>query len=219
MAGNSDDEVFPPTALDDVRDAMTFLRASYPVDAITLGGICSGAYHAFQAAAAGMPVNAILLVNPSDFFLSKDMIFRENRLAERAYVSSIPSDRIFLFRAIRKVITGQLDAWEVLRTHFKWILSSATMLRDLARRLGFRLRHDLGLQLRGITSGGVEVIFVFARGEPGLDLLNYLAGSTLAGLADKCRVHVINGGDHVFTQSTARDEVEDILSTELFSIK
>ena len=66
--GQPDNEVFSPAALDDVRAAIEFIRRRYGVSDITLGGLCSGAYHSLRAAVAGLQVHRILLINPENYF-------------------------------------------------------------------------------------------------------------------------------------------------------
>ena len=61
------------------------------------------------------------------------------------------------------------------------------------------------------------MVFVFSRGEPGIDLLNLQAGYSLKRLAERCRIHTISGGDHVFTRSGPRAMMEKIVSDELFA--
>jgi len=211
-------DVFPEHALSDIKDAINFLSANYTIESIALGGICSGAYHAFRAVAESFPVSGVLLVNPSNYFPSENMSVRENPPAERGYSLDLPSDRIFVLRGLRKLLTGQVDRWEVMRTHFKSVVQLGTKMRDLARSLGIALRYDLGSELSRITSRGVQITLVFARGEPGLDLLRYRAGSCLNGLTGRCRLYVVDNGDHVFTHCNARAQVENILSHELAQI-
>jgi hypothetical protein len=58
---------------------------------------------------------------------------------------------------------------------------------------------------------------VFARGEPGIGLLKLQAGNSVKRLAERCRIHTINSGDHVFTRSGPRAIMENIVSDELFA--
>jgi len=78
-----------------------------------------------------------------------------------------------------------------------------------------RLSRDLGWELEEVAARGVRLVFVFAPGEPGLDLLNLQAGATLRRLGQRCRVHVLESGDHVFSKSGPREVMSDILSDEL----
>jgi hypothetical protein len=97
------------------------------------------------------------------------------------------------------------------------LLAAESTLRDIARRLHIRLPNDLGTELEEIVARGVRVVFVFARGEPGIDLLKLQAGTSVNRLAERCRIHIINGGDHVFTRSGPRAMMEQIVSDELFA--
>src|SRR6202034_1024190 len=53
-SGRPDDEIFPPAAIDDIRTAIEWMRGRYGVSEVTLAGVCSGAYHALQAAIAAV---------------------------------------------------------------------------------------------------------------------------------------------------------------------
>ena len=53
--GNQDDDVFPDSALDDIRSAVEHLRKQYEVGEVSLVGLCSGAYHALRAAGGRDP--------------------------------------------------------------------------------------------------------------------------------------------------------------------
>jgi hypothetical protein len=60
-------------------------------------------------------------------------------------------------------------------------------------------------------------VFVFADGEPGIGLLKLQAGASVRRLGERCRIHVIDNADHVFTQSGPRAVMEKVLSEELFA--
>jgi hypothetical protein len=79
------------------------------------------------------------------------------------------------------------------------------------------LPRDLGNELEEIASRGVEIAFVFARGDPGIALLRHQAGSAVKRLGRRCRIHTIDGADHIFSQSGPRATLESILTEELFA--
>ena len=79
------------------------------------------------------------------------------------------------------------------------------------------MRNDLGRDLEAIISRGVRVVFVFARGEPGIDLLKIEAGSMVRRLGERCRVRIIDSADHTFSRSGPRQVLEEVLSEELFA--
>jgi hypothetical protein len=61
------------------------------------------------------------------------------------------------------------------------------------------------------------VVFVFSRGEPGIDLLKLQGSSSVKRLGESCRIHIINSADHIFTRSAQRAILESILTDELFA--
>jgi len=61
------------------------------------------------------------------------------------------------------------------------------------------------------------MVFVFARGEPGIGLLKLQGGSSVRHLGDRCRVLIIDGGDHIFSQSDHRSTMEEVLTAELLA--
>jgi hypothetical protein len=61
------------------------------------------------------------------------------------------------------------------------------------------------------------MVFVFAHGEPGLDVLRLQAGSAVKRLGDRCLIHVIDSADHIFSHIATREVLKRILSQELFT--
>ena len=215
-AGKSDDEIFPTEALDDIRDAIAHLRESYDVREITLMGLCSGAYHALRAAAVGLPVERVLLVNPQNYFWSQDMTIDDLQLAEVVHNPSVYRERMQSASAWRRLLSGQVNVWRIFRIYaYRQMLVLQTALRNVARALRIRLRNDLGRELEDIVGRGVQVTFVFAHGEPGIDLLKMQGGSAVTKLGDCCRVRIIKDADHTFSRSGPRAAMEHVLSDEL----
>jgi alpha-beta hydrolase superfamily lysophospholipase len=216
--GRPDNEIFPPAALDDVRAAIEVLRSRYGVNDITLAGVCSGAYHALRAAVAALPVNRLLMVNPENFFWKEGMSVNDMQMAELVRKPGVYRERIFSVAAWRKLSTGQVNIGYIFRIYLnRVLLAMESSLRDLARFLRIRLPGDLGWDLEQIGKRGVSVVFVFARGEPGIDLLALLGGLSVKRLGERCRVHIIDSADHVFSRSGPRAVLERILSDELFA--
>jgi alpha-beta hydrolase superfamily lysophospholipase len=216
--GQPDNEVFPPAALDDIRLAIDFMHSRYRARDITLAGVCSGAYHALRAAAARLPVNRILMVNPQNYFWKQGMTLEGLQLAEIVRNPAVYRDRVLSLAAWRRMLHGEVNIWRIVRIYLhRPMLTLRFTLRDLARVLHVRMEDDLGSELEEIGARGVHMAFVFARGEPGLDLLKLEAGSSVKRLGERCRVHIIDSADHTFTQSHARGVLERVLSEELFA--
>jgi alpha-beta hydrolase superfamily lysophospholipase len=212
-------EVFPPAALDDIRDAVSFLRSEYALREITLAGLCSGAYHALRAAAAELPVNRILMVNPLNFFVWKQGMSLEGlQLAEAVTNPGVYRQKIRSTSAWKRLLSGQVNVMRIVQIYIQRpLLALESALRDCARTLRIRLPRDLGWELEEIAQRGVQMVFVFSRGEAGLRLLQIQAGSAVRKLGDRCRIHIIDNADHTFTRQAPREVMERVLSEELFS--
>jgi len=216
--GSPDGEVFPPAAIDDIRAGIEFMRTRYGIRDITLAGLCSGAYHALRAAVAAVPVNRIMLVNPQNFFWKKGMVLDDLQVAEVLHNPGVYRQRVLSGAAWKRLLTGQVNVWRILNIYVqRFLLPVESVLRDVARRMRIRLPYDLGWELEEIVGRGVQVVFVFAQGEPGINLLKLEAGSSVRRVGKSCRVRIIERADHVFSHSGARAILEDILSEELFA--
>ncbi len=216
--GRRDNEVFPPEAVDDIRAAIDFMLTRYGIRETNLVGLCSGAYHALRAAAAGLPLKRALMVNAANYYWSESMTLEGLQLVEVVRNPGVYRDRIFSGRAWKRFLTGQVNVWRIVKIYLnRPLLELQSKLRDAARSIGIRLRHDLGRELETVIRRGIRVVFVFARGEPGLDLLKIEAGSMIRRLGEQCRVRIIDSADHTFSRSGPRKVLEDVLSEELFA--
>ena len=216
--GQADNEVFPTTALDDIRAALHLLRDRYAVGDITLFGLCSGAYHALRAAADGVAVNRILMVNPLNYFWKHGMALDNLQSADVVRDAALYRQRLSSWAAWKRLMSGKVEIVRIAKIYMaRPRLAMEGALYDVARRIGVRLRYDLGRELEEIDARGVKIVFVFARGEPGLDLLKIEAGSALRRLGKRCRVRIIDDADHSFSQGGPRATLQNILSEELFA--
>jgi pimeloyl-ACP methyl ester carboxylesterase len=217
-SGNVDDEVFPEEAIDDIRRAIEFVRSRYGIVDMTLAGLCSGAYHALRAAAEGVSINRVLMVNPQNYYWKKGMTLKQLQLSEVIRNPGVYRQRLLSVRAWLRIFTGQVDIVRIAVIYLQRLrLAGEAILRDFARRQHIRLPRDLGWELEKIVASGIRVSFIFARGEPGIELLKLQAGSTLSRLEDRCRVLMVDSGDHIFSRREPRSIMEDVLSEELFA--
>ena len=212
-----DNEVFPAAALEDIHVAIEFIRTKYGANEITLGGVCSGAYHSLRAAVAGFPVNRILVINPMNFHGAEGM-------TAESLQDSVDVTRNFTFYRKRllswsiwkRILTGHFNIWRIARIVIRRpLLTVESSLRDLARGMRIHLQRDLGWELEDVVARGIRIVFVFSRDEPGIDALRIQAGTSLNRLAKDCVVHVIDSADHIFSHRATRVELERILSDEL----
>jgi len=215
--GEPDNVVFPPAALEDVRTALDFLRQHYDAREVAVGGLCSAAYHALRAAVAGLPVNRLLMVNPQNFVWDEDQLSSDLPPAEVVREVGGYRERVLSAAAWKRLLGGQVNVWHIVRVYLHRVrIAVQSAAYDAARALHIRLPHDLGSELQEIAARGIRVVFVFARGDPGVELLRIQGGSALRRLGDRCHVHIVDSADHTFTQSRARAVLEQTLTDELF---
>jgi alpha-beta hydrolase superfamily lysophospholipase len=214
--GREVNETFPPHAIDDVRAAVECLRSRFGVAEVTLGGMCSGAYHALQAAVEGLPVKQILMVNPLTFFWEEGMNEEDVQPWEVVHKPAAYLGRALSMDSWKRLLTGDVSIWRVLKIYLirPW-LAVQSSVRDLARHLHIRLKNDIGWELQQLAARGIRIVFVFSRGDAGISLLELQSGLSVKKLSKLYRVRTIEGADHDFTRSVSRAALEDVLSEEL----
>jgi alpha-beta hydrolase superfamily lysophospholipase len=217
-AGQPPNEVFPPTALEDVAAAVELMRDFYGARDITLAGLCSGAYHSLRAAIAGLAVNRVLMINPQNYFWKAGRAISELRVDEVVQSAGMYHRRVWSAAAWRRLFSGETTLLRILRVYaYRVDMAFESCFREVARVCRLRITGDLGRELEDLTARGVALSFFFARGEPGIELLKMQAGSSLRRLGDRCKVHIIDGADHTFSHSASRAMLEPLLSEALLS--
>jgi alpha-beta hydrolase superfamily lysophospholipase len=232
--------VFSPDAVEDVRTAVEYMRNQYGIGAIALAGLCSGAFHALRAAVCGLAVDRLLMVNPLHFFWEDGLTSEEMELAEVVQSAQRYRHQAFSMESMKRVLTGKANFQRIFRiiTQRGWLASRGTVgaLMPRFRILGWggaatkhgakqqrdelinRIRNfDLGRELEAVAEKGTRMTFVFSKGESGIDLLEMLAEPALKRLGPACRIRVVEGADHIFSQRAPRAILEEILSEELFA--
>ena len=115
-----------------------------------------------------------------------------------------------------KLLRGDVKVRVVAEVMSRRLLSLAERrARDVARRLGRPMTDDLGAELEAVVNRGIGVDFVFAEGDPGMDLLRLQGGSVVPRLkrVDRLRTHVIDGPDHTFTPVWSHAPLVDQLTS------
>jgi hypothetical protein len=199
--------------------ALDFLRERYGLRDVTVGGLCAAAYHALRAAAAGIPVNGILLVNPQNFYWQQGTPITDPQPADVLRDWDTHRGRWSSAAAWKKFLSGKVSVARV--KHVAQVVSrrmriaAEPPLREMARYLRLPVPQDLGRELQEIAKRGVQIVFVFGRDEPGIELLRLHAGSVVKRLGHRCCVHIIDTADHNFTYSGPRSLLESVLTGAL----
>lgn len=177
--GAPDNEVYTPSAVPDLTCALEFLRREYAPERIEAVGLCSGAYHAFKGAVAGLPLDGITVVNPLVFFWKPGMSlsyppFQMVQAAAQYQRSMLQADKWL------KLVRGRVDIREIAKVVVHRAQDRARSSgREIARALGLPVHEDLAGELSAVVARGVALRFIFSEGDPGEALLRVGAGRRL----------------------------------------
>lgn len=215
--GQPENVVYSRYALEDVTEAIEYLRREWGAGEVRALGLCSGAYHAFKAAVARFPLRGVFLVNPLTFFWKEGMTMEHS---DHRVASDILRYRknVRNLSSWRKLLTGNVNLHELaqsLRRHAQaWL---AQPLRTVARRLGIPLQDDLPTELLYAVRAGIDLQFIFAAADPGVELLRSKGGSTARGLRSRGKLgeEHIPDADHTFTDLAARANLASLVMQKL----
>ena len=217
--GSAGNVVYSAEAAADIDAAICYLREQLGVADCRMLGLCSGAYHGFKAAVNGSPLTSAVLINPLTFFWEIGKPLDEGiKDYEVVAQSSGYQKRLFSLDPWRKLLRGQLD--------MRYLASFAsrrleTLLRPfveaIAHLLRIPLKEDLARELDAAALACVQH-FVFAVGEPGIELLKSQGKRSLDRLVSSKRVTVdfVQDADHTFTRQEARDRLVKVLDQLMF---
>ncbi len=215
--GHRENVVYSRTALRDVGDALEFLRRDYGATEITVVGLCSGAYHAFKAGVAGLPLTGVVAINPLTFFWKENMSLKYPEYRIAADMSRYRTN-VLRVSSWMKLLKGQvhlLELAKVLALRARGM--AARPFLALARLLRIPLPDDLPAELRRLRHAAIDLQFVFAENDPGYDILRDQGGGTMRRMhaREQLRLKIIENADHTFTDLTARAMLARFLVEEL----
>ncbi len=215
--GEPDNLVYSRPAMDDLAQAIQLVQARYGARDVVLLGLCSGAFHAFQAAAGDMPVSKVVLINTFVFFweegLSDD--YPEDLVPSKVagevvrYRSSMRSMDKWLTLLSSSV--GRRRLREVAHNYVVW--SWGKVVRTLARWLRFPLDKDLHTVLMRIARKGIGMHFIFAQSDPGHMYMSEHAARAQARLikSGDMTLELIPHANHTFSTHRSRSRLLSVL--------
>lgn len=222
--GCDEHRVYPPQAMDDLRRALAYLQAQAGVQRVVALGLCSGAFHAFEAAANGLVLDAAVLINPLVFFRPERVDFDAVPAQDHA-VQQLSGEALRNLRDPArwlKLVKGEVNLRFIGQTLGRRLgLAGKRLQRAALRQLGRPQADDLAAKLRRAAQGPAalapRLCFVFAQGDPGLALLNAEAGRALRALQRQGHVRVVPvaQADHTFSRAEARLRLQDVLDEVL----
>lgn len=205
--GEAENVVYSAFAVSDIAIALACLRDRWGISGACALGLCSGAYHAFKSAVAGLPLSGVVIINPLVFFWKPGMslAYPAHKVAEAAeqYRRSA-----FQLQKWKKLLSGKVDVGALMQVGARHTASlAAGWFRNIARTLGRPVPDDLGTELDAVVRRGIALRFVFVSGDPGDELLRVQAGSALRRLLRRQLVQIrrIEGPDHTFTPVWSHD--------------
>lgn len=210
-AGLPDNHVYSRAAAGDIAAALAWLRHQPGVERCAVMGLCSGAFHALQAAIAGQPVDRVLMVNPLTFDwddcqrLGDGLNEFELLAMSRRYRRQLGS-----IEPWRRLLAGQLDLPMIGRAVAGRLRSAAREhARRLGRAVGLAPGTPLGRQIAATARRGTTLHVVFATGAPGHELLQRTAGPELDALQRRgaLTIDLVPDADHTFTAQAARERL------------
>jgi alpha/beta superfamily hydrolase len=216
-AGEPENVVYSHAALQDVRHGVDFLRRDHGARDVRVVGLCSGAYYAFKAAVARLPLDDAVIVNPLTFFWKDGMslAYPRHRVATDIKRYRINS---FSIASWRKLLSGQVDLRQLSQVLWRHLrVALATPVRAAARAAGRPFPDDLPTELRHAAAAGISLQFVFSDGDPGFELLCQQGGGSARRMQarDELTVSVIAAADHTFTDLKARAALIDVLTRKV----
>ena len=197
---------YAPAMLEDAREAVELVRRAAPERPVVIAGLCSGGWLAFRAARDGLAIDAAVSVNPPlylrDGAVGKRWRSEVDELRRYQQVLQDPS------RWGRKLLRGSAYL-KALR------LASYRLGRRFA---GGKTRLDPGggsfaRDLETIERRGIETLFIFSRGDKGLEYFDTYAPRRVRQSAASSRIHhvVIDGAGHSFRPRAAQRALSDLL--------
>jgi pimeloyl-ACP methyl ester carboxylesterase len=179
----------------------------------TIGGICSGAYHALQGALADERIRALFLINmPVFVWRASDTIeFVSHKKAPSAILAKLIDRKV-----LKQLLQGGIDVRVVVRSQFERFRESLSrVLRPVAKALGWvTLDNQADAALATLSHRHVKTLFIYSPGDVGLDAfeLNFGRGGSRLAPGAGFTVKVIPGLDHNLSTRKMRDVVFDIMN-------
>jgi dienelactone hydrolase len=200
--------VYPEHAVEDAREAITFVREQAPGRRIVLTGLCSGAWHAFRAAKEGLQVDGIVSVNPPLYLrdgmpkTTRTTGYQQIGLYRRAMLDPVKWRRVLRGRSAYRSFL------QFAGTYVRWMASS--WLGAASRG---RLLDGFARDLNCISARGTTSLFVFSSGDAGLEYFQVQGRPVLRRRQARQRIRhiVVDGAGHSFNPPSAQNALREIL--------
>jgi len=203
-----DNIAYPAHMLDDAREAIAFVQKHTMHGRVIAAGMCSGGWLAFRAARDGLAVEAVVSINPP-------MYLRDQNSGMQWVADANEFDRYQL--SMRdpakwlKALSGGAAYAQFMR------VSANALRRSVAARvggvLGDVMPDGVASDLSTISYRGIKTLFVFSRGDDGLQYFQWHAQPALrrARVREFVQHLVVDGAGHTFRTRAAQQKLREIL--------
>jgi len=211
IGGNEENTPYSPTALDDIDQAIRFLKERYGCDEFILSGICAGAFHAFKSATefAQHKITEINLINPLVFEWNYDNPDDYHRYEIHTYKSAILDGQSW-----RRMFSGAINYRRLLSSIAKHVAESSRrrlslLMQTITGKVPLGLPANL-LALRGLDR---RLTLILSEGDPGLDIMKLQARrETRDGRRNgTITVHRLANANHGLSKKTMQDSLVSLI--------
>jgi len=177
-------------------------------------GMCSGAYHAFQAALTDPRINGLILVNLQKFVWqgteSLTVVQRTTLRTTGFYLRNVARLAVW-----RRLLRGQISAGRITWTLARRAALQLAAIADPAIA-AVRGETTVGMvrrQLRELSARSVRILYVLSGNDPGLDEVSHYFGIDGWRLRRQRNVsfHTIPKADHTLSTHWSREQLMQLI--------
>jgi pimeloyl-ACP methyl ester carboxylesterase len=193
----------------DIHAGVDFLTARFRSPVVVLG-MCSGAYHAFQAALNDPRINGLILVNLQKFVWqgteSLAVVERTTLRTTGFYLRNVTSPTVW-HRLLRGKISAGRIAWTLVQRATLQLAAIADPAVAAIR--GETKVGKVRRQFRELSERSVHILYVLSGNDPGLDEVSRYFGIDGWRLRRQRNVafHTIPRADHTLSTHWAREHL------------
>ena len=215
------------TGSHEILDALDAIEKTIVNPRFVIAGLCSGAYFSFHTAIASSKQNIteIYMINPLTFYWEQGMTSESSPTnkfgAWNWYKQAIRNPSSW-----KKMLSGKINFSYLVNTLCSRMMIKISIVINNFRRgsksdnafngdVRINSTGHLGCDIENIINRETDIAFLFARSDPGLDLLKTLGGRKVkkAIKDNEILIDFIENADHTFSKFIARkDAIKKIIS-------
>lgn len=215
-APEQENMTYPDQGVEDVLGVVDGLAETLPGRRIVLSGVCSGAYHSFQAAIHARPDSKLagaILINPLTYYWEKgsSVLSRDDLRTvgqEQYYAQSMRDPKRWV-----KLLSGNVDVTQLAGfVRRAAVRQSKNVGKKLLERVGLVEKPRLASDAERVLAARRYLRFIFSDTDPGYKLLLHQGGRAIADMLKVNRLPLafIARSDHTFAHWKSRREMFEV---------